>query len=184
MKRMLTATALALALLGGAAVAYSAIVSDGVTDQTFVSGGGRFGPGTFPSGFTIAQPRDFSVDAHVDKKGAKVTGVFYYGNNSGPSLIADGNVTCVSIEGNRSAVGGVVSSGAFAGYGFVVFLTDNGTPASAMRDQSSPVFLDVLASTDWPAGFPTVCPTPSSGYNTIGYLDIHSGDVIVHPRTD
>ena len=177
MKKVLVVLAVLGALVGSGA-AYSSLASGGPSEDPFVVGGGRLGPGTFPGGFTILS-RDFSVDAHVEKKGQKVTGLFITGRNgiSGSQT----NVTCVSIDGNQAVVGGVDSA---TGIGRVVFLIDNGPPSSAVRDQSSPNFVDPVDSPNWPFGFPYVCPTPNSGFNQEGYLDVHSGDIVISEGND
>ena len=168
----------AVAALAAAGAAYSSLATGGPSDDPFVVGGGRLGPGTFPGGFTILS-RDFSVDAHVEKKGQKVTGLFISGRNGISS--SQTNVTCVAIDGNQAAVGGVEST---TGVGRLVFLIDNGPPSSAVRDRSSAIFTDPLDNPNWPIGFPTVCPSPSSGFNQEGYLDVHSGDIVISEGTD
>lgn len=168
----------AAASLAASGAAYSSLAAGGPSDDPFVVGGGRLGPGTFPGGFTIPS-RDFSVDAHVEKKGLKVTGLFISGRNGISS--SQTNVTCVAIDGNQAAVGGVES---LTGVGRVVFVIDNGPPSSAVRDQLSPIFTDPVDSPNWPIGFPLVCPTPNSGFNQEGYLDVHSGDIVISEGSD
>jgi hypothetical protein len=167
----------AVAALAASGAAYSSLAAGGPSDDPFVVGGGRLGPGTFPGGFTILS-RDFSVDAHVEKKGQKVTGLFSTGRNGISS--SQTNVTCVSIDGNQAVVGGVDNFGS----GRVVFLIDNGPPSRAVRDQSSPNFVDPVDSPNWPIGFPYVCPAPNSGFNQQGYLDVHSGDIVISDGDD
>jgi len=175
---MLGAMLAILSGTGAAGQSVSAAQYGGPADDPFVAGGGQLGPGTFPGGFTIAS-RDFSVDAHVEKKGREVTGLFISGRNGISS--SQTNVTCVAIDGNQAAVGGVEST---TGVGRLVFLIDNGPPSSAVRDQSSPIFTDPLDSPNWPIGFPTVCPAPNSGFNQEGHLDVHSGDIVISEGTD
>jgi hypothetical protein len=145
-----------------------------------VYGGGRFGPGTFPNGtLTFAQPRDLSVDAH--KAAGVVSGHVYYGRNAGVLLLGV-DVKCLIVKGNTAAIGGVVTESGDpegVGWGFVTFLKDNGSPLSKTRDQSSAAFIDPLSASEWPAGFPYVCPAPDGPFNQPGYLDVHSGDVVV-----
>lgn len=187
MNKALVALAVIGALIGSGA-AYSSATSGGPSDDPFVVGGGRFGPGCFDvqTSFCFANPRDLSIDAHLEKQGTKVSGVGQYGNNDSTFGIRF-DVTCVSVSGNGAAVGGVVRSSSdptFVGYGALIFLRDNGPPGQATRDRSSPLFLDALASTDWPAGFPYTCPAPDSTFNTIGFLPVHSGDIVVSPGSD
>jgi hypothetical protein len=70
----------AAAALAASGAAYSSLAAGGPSDDPFVVGGGQLGPGTFPGGFVIPS-RDFSVDAHVEKKGQKITGLFITGRN-------------------------------------------------------------------------------------------------------
>jgi hypothetical protein len=145
-----------------------------------VYGGGRFGPGTFPNGtLTFAQPRDLSVDAH--KVAGVVSGHVYYGRNAGVLLLGV-DVKCLVVKGNSAAIGGVVTESGdpeAVGWGFALFLKDNGSPVSQVRDQSSAAFIDPLSASEWPAGFPYVCPSPDGPFNEPGYLDVHSGDVVI-----
>ena len=150
----------------------------GPSDDPFVGGGGQIGPGTFPGGFSIPS-RDFSVDAHLEKKGTKVTGLYISGRNG--ITAQQMNITCISIEGNQAVVGGIDVG---TGIGRVNFLIDNGPPSSPVRDQLSPNFTDPLDSPNWPSGFPFVCPTPSGGFNQEGYLDVHSGDIVISDGSD
>jgi hypothetical protein len=88
-----------LAALAAAGAAYPSAGAGGPSEDPFVAGGGRIGPGTFPGGFQLTNPRDFSVDAHLDKKGQKVSGIFLSGQNGVSSTQT--NVTCISIEGTE-----------------------------------------------------------------------------------
>lgn len=173
--------ALAIAVLATAGIASSMVSTGGGARVIHVYGGGRVGPGTFPSGnLTFPGPRDLSVDAHAS--GAAISGHLYYGNNEAANLIFGGDVTCLTVRGNRAAVGGVIREGgdpATVDYGFVIFLADNGSPASSTRDQSSAAYIDPLSAPEWPRGFPHVCPDPNGAFNTDGYLDLHSGDIVV-----
>jgi hypothetical protein len=145
-----------------------------------VYGGGQFGPGTFPgTGLTFDNPRDISLDAH--KIGGVAGGHVYYGRNGG-ALLLGVDVKCLAVKGNQAAIGGIVretGDGQGVGNGFVMFLVDNGSPHSLTRDQSSAAFIDPLSASEWPAGFPYVCPAPDGLFNEPGYLDLHSGDVVV-----
>lgn len=187
MKKVLVVLALIGALIGSGA-AYSSLSAGGPSDEPFVVGGGRFGPGCFDlnQAFCFAAPRDLSVDAHLEKNGTKVTGVVYYGNNDGAQRVRI-DVTCLAVDGNRAAIGGIVrdhSSPEFVGGSALLFLRDNGQPGLASRDRSSPLFVDVPTSTGWPAGFPYTCPAPDSTINNIGFQALHSGDVAVSAGID
>jgi len=186
--RALLATATVLALVpAGIAVASSGKASKATrlapafgSRFAHVYGGGRFGPGTFSSGgLTFANPRDFSVDAR--KTSAGVNGHVDYGVNAGV-LLLDVDVTCLDVRGNTAAIGGIVRKSGDAevvGDGFVMFLADNGPPTSAARDRSSAAFIDPLSAPEWPSGFPRVCPAANGPFNAPGYLDVHSGDIVV-----
>jgi hypothetical protein len=183
LSRKVVLALLALASLVSAGIAYSAIGQRTPMQHlpaAHVYGGGQFGPGTFPNGnLTFANPRDFSVDAH--KIGTLVTGHVYYGRNGGLLLLGV-DVKCLAVKGNTAAIGGIVretGDGQDVGHGFVMFLKDNGSPNSPTRDQSSAAFVDPLEVPGWPAGFPYVCPAPDGPFNTVGWLDVHSGDVVV-----
>jgi len=166
-----------LAVLAMAGAVYVSVAAGGPANGPFVAGGGEIGPGTFPDGFELKVPRDFGLDAQ--KTGARVTGIFNSGQNGVSSTGTD--VTCVAIEGNRAAVGGVDTADPTLGR--VRFLIDNGPPGSAIRDQLSPTFTAAVSDPSWPTGFPYVCPKPSSGLNDAGYLDVHSGDIVVSNGT-
>jgi hypothetical protein len=184
LSRKVVLALLAVASLVSAGIAYSAIGERTLLQQfptAHVYGGGELGPGTFSNGnFTIARPRDLSVDAH--RIGPVVKGHVYYGVNETGVLMLGGDVKCLAVSGNRAAVGGVIREStdpASIGYGFVIFLTDNGSPASPTRDRSSAALVDPLSASGWPAGFPRVCPAPDGPFNAVGWLDVHSGDVVV-----
>jgi hypothetical protein len=187
MKKALVLLAVIGALIGSGA-AYSSLSEGGPSDDPFVVGGGRFGPGCFDlnQSFCFPAPRDLSVDAHLEKDGTKVSGVVYYGNNDGVQRVRI-DVTCLAVAGNRAAIGGIVrdhSSPEFVGWGALLFLIDNGQPGLPSRDRSSPLFVDSLTSTGWPAGFPYTCPAPDSTINNIGFQALHSGDIVVSAGTD
>ena len=187
MKKALLVVA-ALGALAASGAAYSSLTSGGPSPDPFVAGGGRFGPGCFdgPTPTCFANPRDLSIDAHLEKKGTKVTGILYYGNNAGV-LGNRIDVTCVSIVGNRAAVGGIIKESGTpenVGWGTVLFLIDNGPPGQPNRDRSSALFGAPLDDPSWPAGFPYTCPAPDSPINTVGFQALHSGDVIVSDGED
>jgi len=177
----------AIAALAASGAAYSSLAAGGPSDDPFVAGGGRLGPGCFDvlTTFCFATPRDLSVDAHLEKKGTKVTGIAWYGNNDGGLRIRM-DVTCVSIVGNRAAIGGIIRESGSAetvGFGALIFLIDNGSPGQPTRDRSSPLFNDALGPA-WPDGFPYTCPSPSSPVNNVGFQALHSGDIVISDGND
>jgi hypothetical protein len=144
-----------------------------------VYGGGHFGAGCFdgPGNVCFAHPRDFSVDAH--RIAGVVGGTLNYGQGG---LLIRGQITCMTVVGNRAAMGGIVRAtgdGSDIGTPFVVQLVDNGPPIGSSGDRSGAV--DLLAPGETfpgePQGFPYVCPaSPDSWY---GYQDLSGGDVVV-----
>jgi len=170
-----------LLTLVGAGVAYSAASpSAKLEKQDRLYGGGQFGPGCFSnSTLCFARPRNFAVDAHAEGNGSEAIGNSTYGTpGAGESYRS---VTCLRVEGNAAAVGGVVTSGANAGFGYVQYFVDRGGPGLGDRDLASPSFTDTLDASGWPAGFPAVCPSPTTGFpgGEPSYLEVHSGDVVV-----
>lgn len=171
----------ALLALVAAGVAYSAASpSAKLAKQDRVYGGGQFGPGTFSnSTIFFPRPRNISVDAHAEGSGSEAVGNFNYGVPGGVLEDRD-EVTCVRIDGNRAAIGGLVTSGSNAGAAFLWYAVDRGSPASGDRDLASPEYVDSAGSPDWPADFPTVCPPPTGTTNQPAiYLEVHSGDIVV-----
>ena len=158
--------------LAGMGSALSARRSGGPAKGDYAVGGGRFGPGCFTGGVCFAKPRDFSVDAHADRKDKHVSGRLFYGNNEGALSVAV-DVTCLRLSGNRAVVGGIDQFG----NGATMFLIDNGPPGPGARDLASPLDVDTLDAPQWPAGFPYVCPSLDG--NAAGYQEVHSGDVQV-----
>jgi hypothetical protein len=151
---------IALVALVGAGVAYAATSpSAKLQKQDRLYGGGQFGPGYFSnSTLYFAHPRNLSVDAHADGSGGDAVGNFNYGA-PGSTLDDRDRVTCVRIEGNHAAIGGLTDEG----LGFVWYAVDRGDPATGDRDLASPEFIDPLDAASWPTGFPNVCPSPVTG---------------------
>ena len=181
-RRILVASALATVTLGATAAAYATFTGGGPSPDPFVAGGGRFGPATSTTGFVLSSARDFSVDAHIERKGAKVYGVVRYGRNdaAGESSVRF-DISCAALEGSRAVVGGIVRDSDPV-EGWVMFLVDAGAPGGP-EDQASFVFVDPLDAAVWPEGFPAVCPPATSGIDAFGtgFFDIHAGDVQVSP---
>jgi hypothetical protein len=171
----------ALLALVAAGVAYSAASPSAKLDkQDRAYGGGQFGPGCFAnSAICFANPRNFAVDAHAQGDGSEPAGNSTYGTPGfGQSFRS---VTCVRVEGNKAAVGGVITGGADAGNVYVQYFVDRGGPGLGDRDLASPEFEDTSDSPDWPAGFPNVCPSPTNGYPAGPpiYREVDEGDVVV-----
>ena len=173
--------AFTLAALVGAGVALaSASPSAKLDKQDRVYGGGQFGPGCFTGGapcFDYA--RNFAVDAHAQGDGSEAVGNSTYGTPG--SVESYRKVTCLRVEGNKAAIGGVITSGANTGGGWIEYFVDRGGPALGDRDRASPEYVDPLDSANWPAGFPTTCPSPTSGFpaGLPVYREVDEGDVVV-----
>jgi hypothetical protein len=176
-----TLYALTLAALVGAGVAFAAAAPSAKLDkQDRAYGGGQFGPGCFSGGtpcFDLA--RNFAVDAHAQGDGTEPVGTSTYGSPAGAESYR--KVTCLRVEGNKAAIGGVVTSGADAGAGWVEYFIDSGGPAFGDRDLASPEYVDPLSSTNWPAGFPATCPSPTTGFpaGPPVYRQVDEGDIVV-----
>lgn len=170
-------------LLAGVGAAWS---SQGNGDPLdWVSGGGTFGPGCFdgPDNLCFGARRDLSIDAHGGPHGQNATGTSYYGRNeTGAATARARDVLCMRVEGNVAVIGGTYLQSTAQGdelFGWAMRVEDNGPPGPGPRDRSGPTFVDPLAN--WPAGFPKVCPALDEAYfEEVGYLPLHSGDLIVH----
>jgi hypothetical protein len=136
--------ALTIAALVGAGVAFAASSPSAKLDkQDRVYGGGQFGPGCFSNSTVCFQhPRNFAVDAHAQGDGSEAVGNSTYGPPGGFESYR--NVTCLRVEGNKAAIGGLITSGANAGYGYVEYFVDRGGPGLGDRDLASPEFEDPL----------------------------------------
>jgi hypothetical protein len=171
----------ALVALVGAGVAYSAASPSAKLDkQDRLYGGGQFGPGCFSNSticFELA--RNLSFDAHAEGDGSEAVGNSTYGTPGVSETTRE--ITCLRVEGDSAAVGGVLVSGPNAGFGFVQYIVDRGGPGLGPRDLSSPSFIDPLDSSGWPVGFPQVCPSALTGFPGAppAFLEVHSGDFVV-----
>jgi len=145
--------AFTLAALVGAGVALaSASPSAKLDKQDRVYGGGQFGPGCFTGGAPCFDyARNFAVDAHAQGDGSEAVGNSTYGTPG--SVESYRKVTCL-----RALL-----------------------PSTRDRDLASPEYVDPLDSANWPAGFPTTCPSPTSGFpaGLPVYREVDEGDVVV-----
>lgn len=174
--------AVTLVALVAAGVAYSASPSAKLQKQDRVYGGGQFGPGCFTPTLCFANARNFAVDAHAQGDGNEADGNSDYGA-PGSTFEQHQSVTCVRVDGNHAVIGGVIDSGANAGYWYAQYFVDRGgTAANAgNRDLASPSFQDPANSSSWPTGFPYTCPSPTTGFpaGEPVYLEVDEGDVVV-----
>jgi len=172
---------LTLAALVGAGVAFAAASPSAKLDkQDRVYGGGQFGPGCFSGGAPcFLNARNVAVDAHAQGDGSEAVGNSTYGSPGGAESYR--KVTCLRVEGNKAAIGGVITSGADAGAGYVEYLVDRGGPAFGDRDLASPEYVDPLSSTNWPVGFPATCPSPTTGFPAGApvFREVDEGDIVV-----
>jgi hypothetical protein len=175
-------SALALVALVVASAAYTAASpSAKLKKQDRVYGGGQVGAGCFSnSDFCYGFPHNFAVDGHAQSDGSEAVG------NSNIGVIETGtessnSITCLRVEGNKAAIGGVIESGANAGFWYAQYFIDRGGPGLGDRDLASPEFVDPAGSPNWPAGFPYTCPSPTTGFpaGVPIYREISTGDVVV-----
>jgi hypothetical protein len=174
-----------LMLVGGGGVAYTASSpSAKIAKQDRVWGGGQFGPGCDLGTGTscIVIPRNLAVDAHAESNGSGATGSSTYGVSTSRS------VTCLNVDGNSAAIGGVIEVGGSVGWGYVQYFVDRGTSdlSSPQHDLASLTGLAPLTAPDpsWPVGFPYVCP-PATGAQGFPapYFEMDRGDIVVQDAT-
>lgn len=121
----------------------------------------------------LAQERDFSINAELGRFG-DADGTFVYGNNGSNGNV--NSVSCLAVSGNHAVIGGVFQLGGK----YVLYAVDNGTPASAVRDQVTPVLLlEPAELAQMPEGFPNVCPSPDTVIGGTPYSDVTGGDIVV-----
>jgi hypothetical protein len=165
----------------GAGVAYAAASpSAKLEKQDRLYGGGQFGPGCFSnSTLCFSEARNFAVDAHAEGDGSEAAGNSTYGAPDGANNYR--TVTCLRVEGNRVAIGGVIVSGGHPGWWYVQYFVDRGGPATGDRDLASPSFIDSPGAPGWPAGFPAVCPSPTTGFTGAEpiFQEVPAGDLVV-----
>lgn len=181
------------ALVAGLAVATIATArgdAGGLGKRDIVFGAGTFGPGcaeTHAGPFCITAQFTFRLLARSRGHGGRASGVFERRNDvNGNTFLTE--VTCANVEGNRAAIGGIVtrtpspdpSSG--TGVPFILYVEDNGTldrSDGTTPDRISPFAVLPEGDPDlslMPEGFPRVCPSPESIY---GYFPLTSGDITV-----
>lgn len=165
---------LAPVLLGALAMAVVAAASSfgsspnaGPRDALW--GGGHF---TWYIG-DIPLERDFSLNVELGRFG-DTDGTFVYGRNG--SNGSSNSPSCLAISGNHAVIGGINA----AGFKYVWYAVDNGTPASSIRDQVTPVLqLEPDELAQMPEGFPNVCPSPDTVVGGFPYSDLTGGDIVV-----
>jgi len=132
-----------------------------------VWGGGHF-EGTIGD---VDFVRDFSVNVVQGRFGE---GTFVYGRNGVIGVV--NSVSCVAVSGSHVVIGGVNP----AGFKYVWYGIDNGTPESGTRDAATPMLqLDGHELAQMPAGFPKVCPSPTEILGDTPAFAVTHGDLVV-----
>jgi hypothetical protein len=152
-------------------------------------GAGTFGPGCWqtPAGPFCTQ-FNYTVRLLGVSQGesGRAGGVFERRNNVTGGVFR-GDVTCMAVDGNRAAVGGIFTlapgtQGITEGDPFVIWVEDNGTLAAS--DGNTPDQISALlalppgdpALAYMPDGFPSVCPAADS---LSGYAPLTAGEITV-----
>ena len=184
--RKLMFVAVALMAVVGAGVAYSASSpSAKLQKQDRLWGGGYVAADSQSVNdptFTTGVARNLAVDAHAEGNGSDAVG------NSAQNNQTARTVTCLSVDGNKAAVGGVVLASSIGNPGdlYLQYFVDRGTSSpSALRDWTSALYTGSPTSQNsaWPPGFPYVCP-PAGGSASDppefpAYLEMAGGDITV-----
>jgi hypothetical protein len=177
----------ALSALAVASFAYSASGPNAqLVTQDRVYGGGQTDPGCFEPDINFCRPLpfNFAIDAHATGTGQAAYGDF---TNGAPGFrdVRD-QVTCLAVHGHNAVVGGFATSSSdpsVVGWFFAQYYVDRGTPSFGDRDLESPVWTGPSNPSDWPAGFPYVCPSPDESSTQFGlirsFLPITHGDIVV-----
>lgn len=187
MRRLRLLAAVLGALVAGLSVATIAAArsaEDGSTNRNYSFGVGNFGPGCWQTdGGPFCAPFDYTMRllGIGRAKSGRAWGEFERRNNpNGTSL--SGQVTCMTVDGNRAAIGGFLTikaspqPGFEVGDPFVIYVEDNGTLGTSTPDQISALAVFAPEEALPVAGFPWVCPPADS---TLGFLPLTSGDITV-----
>jgi hypothetical protein len=162
-------------LAGALAVAGLAYSTGGpnaqLVNQDRLYGGGGTDPGCFVPdiGFCRVVSTDFSIDAHATGTGNAAYGDLVARNGS------HNQVTCLAVDGNHAVVGARNAGGLTA-----TFYVDNGP---GQLDLVSPLYSGPDDPSQWPPGFPYVCPSPDVGAPAFGlipsFIPISRGNIVV-----
>jgi hypothetical protein len=187
MNRLRLLAALAGALIAGLMVATIAAAQSDEgpgTKRNYSFGVGNFGPGCWQTeGGPFCVPFDYTMRLlGVGREtSGRAWGEFERRNNpNGRSF--SGRVTCMTVDGNRAAIGGFLTitaspqPGFEVGNPFVIYVEDNGTLGTSTPDQISALAVFAPEEALPVARFPWVCPPADS---TLGYLPLTSGDITV-----
>jgi hypothetical protein len=191
MKRIRLLAALGGALLAGLSVstvaaAYEFDGDNGGGPHGYAFGVGTYGPACWQThGGPFCSPFNYTSRILAVQQGNhRAWGTFERRNNATGGTFA-GTVTCMTVEGNRASIAGILTRepgaqpGISVGMPYVIYVEDSGTPGSSTPDQISA--LSILPADDpdrplMPERFPLVCPAADSIY---GYAPLTSGDITV-----
>jgi hypothetical protein len=172
--RRVTLTVLILADVGAAAAGIANATGGAqLANQNRVYGGGQF---TVSAG----DVRNFAIDAHGN--GGTAYGDIEYG---GALHWSHEQVTCLNVVGSSATVGAVVTQADRTntiGWLALWVVQDNGNLLSATPDAATlQEFSPAGPTGGWPAGFPSVCPSPDSATSSfvLSYIPLNAGDIVV-----
>lgn len=152
MAQILWKTLLWSLLFGGSLVGFSAAAASTITGDSVI-GSGSTG---FPS-------CTFNIDARSGPSGENPTGIVTFNLAIGSFT---GDVTQLCVSGNKGIVSGPILSGSFMGYGYNLYVLDNGQLPTG-TDQ---IRLELLYY-----GPPAGCPT----FSMISPAGLVQGDIVV-----
>ena len=172
---------LAVATIAGA----TAVEDDGApASYEYTFGAGTFGPACWQThGGPFCAPFSYTFRLlGVGTGSAPPWGVFERRNHTTGGILR-GRVTCMTVEGNRAAIGGVFqTTSALPGDPFIVYVEDNGPLGSPVGDRISALAALPEGDPDrplMPERFPSECPSADSIY---GYTHLTSGEITVSSR--
>lgn len=191
MLRIRLLAALVGALVAGLCVATVAGAGrsddDGPKTRTHLFGAGTYGPAcwdTIRGPFCPPYTYEFRL-LGLQRGHGRASGVFERRNMQLGSVYS-GRVTCLTVTGNRAAVGGILTAAppgvSNPGDPFLVYVEDNGPLGSPSEDRISALLVLPPGDPDWPlmpARFPRVCPSADSLF---GYAPLTAGDITVAGR--
>jgi hypothetical protein len=184
-----------LALVIGAVLlglAAAAIATAGGEESATPGHNHAFGAGTFGPGCVVTHAGPFCTQFNYTVRllgiqsgnGGEARGVMERRNNvNGGTFL--GRVTCMTVDGNRAAIGGFFTRtpgqpGISDGDPFLLYVSDNGTLDGADGsdpDGISPLVALPVGDPDrelMPERFPEVCPAADSIYD---YFPLTAGDI-------
>ena len=97
--------------------------------------------------------------------------------NYGTGITRSAYVTCMTVAGDKAAIGGMETSP--DNVPFLLYVQDRGLPGGSLSDRISPYAILPPGDPDLPrlpADFPHTCPSPDSTY---GYLPQANGDITI-----